>query len=147
MKLINEIVKGFIVLTIGVALYQSDQVVEMWNPPYAAQVREATNTVRNTVAVALMTESEKEEIGKEYATLEIAKLQLQLETAELENMRLTVAINNAIIPESTFKEAAVNHIVTPVKDGFSSIKAKASNLWDAYGIHSSTIKGWMTSGL
>lgn len=83
--------------------------------------------------------------GKDVDQVKIQNLEQQLATVETQNVILQAKVDNALVPEATVKAAAVNHVVEPVKDGFVTVKVKASDIWNAYEFQPEKVKGWISN--
>lgn len=113
-------------------------------------LEKSVDLTRDLVASEVMSETTKKAIymlatGVDNDKKEIAELKEQLVTVQTQNVQMQVALDNALIPEATVKAAAVNHVVEPVKDGFITIKVKASDLWNTYEFQPEKVKGWISN--
>ena len=113
-------------------------------------LEKSVDLTRDLVANEVMSETTKKAIymlatGVDNDKKEIEALKEQLVTVQTENAQMHVALDNALIPEATVKAAAVNHVVEPVKDGFITIKVKASDLWNNYEFQPEKVKGWISN--
>ena len=110
----------------------------------------SVNLTRDLIAGEVMSDSTKKAIyilatGVDNDKKEIETLKEQLVVVQTQNAQMHVALESALIPESTVKAAAVNHVVEPVKDGFITVKVKASDLWNNYEFQPEKVKGWISN--
>lgn len=153
---IAKVILGLFILY---GIYQHNWSVDSYIESNVEKVQKFTGDLNNSfeltrdlVASEVMTDSTKKAIyilatGVDEDKKEIAALKEQLEVVQTENVQMKVALESAIVPEASVKEAAMNHVVTPAKDTLVSVKDKAADLWNTYEFQPQKVKGWFSNVL
>lgn len=110
----------------------------------------SVDLTRDLIAGEVMSESTKKAIyilatGVDNDKKEIDALKGKLEEVQIQNAQLINTVNNALIPEATVKQAAVTHVVEPVRDGFVTVKVKVTDLWNTYEFQPQKVKSWVSN--
>lgn len=152
MYVLWDITKMIIGIAIIVGLYRNDFSVESFVNEVETEVSASVDLTRDLIANEVMSDSTKKAIymlatGVDEDKKQIETLKEQLAVVQEENVQMKVAAENALIPEATVKEAAVNHVVVPVKSTFETAKEKAVTLWNTYEFQPEKVTNWFRNVL
>lgn len=147
---VNKIVQLIMAIAVVLAFVLGMNISNIPKEQVKNVIGTAVNETRDLVATEIMSESTKKAIGMLLTGVdndkkEIETLKEQLVVVQTQNAQMHAALESALIPESTVKAAAVNHVVEPVKDGFITVKVKASDLWNNYEFQPEKVKGWISN--
>lgn len=109
-----------------------------------SSAQSSINLTRDLLAREIMSEESREALNQLVANSnEVVTIKEQLSEIKNENEELKLALDSALIPESSIKEVAVNHIVEPTKEGFYFVRTKVSTLWNTYEFQPKKVTGWI----